>query len=130
MLGFDYKEGGTMKKLLIVFWLLTLAACTTLPVKPEDEARCGPMPTYAEAQNSVQAYVDGVGLKDPSSAQVRNIRVVGPTSWYNGLINGGGYSYGWQITFDLNAKNSFGAYVGFSTREILRLPDGTVRWRW
>lgn len=118
-----------MKKLLIVFWLLTLSACTTLPVKPEDEARCGPMPTFTEAQNSVQTYVDGVGLKDPSSAQVRNIRVVGPTSWYNGLINGGGYSYGWRIVFDLNAKNSFGAYVGFKTREILRLPDGTVRWR-
>lgn len=113
-----------MMKVIAVFSLVALAACTTVSVSPDKEALCGPRPTQEEARRAVQTYVESVGLKDPSSAQVRDIRVEGPMSWYKGLVQGGGYNYGWQIAFELNAKNSFGAYVGFTTKRILLMPDG------
>jgi len=75
-----------------------------MSVSPDKEALCGPRPTEEQARRAVQGYVERVGLKDPSSAQVRDIRVEGPMSWYKGLIQGGGYSYGWQIAFELNAR--------------------------
>ncbi len=118
-----------MRKVVAVVASAMLSACTTASVSPDKEALCGPRPTEEQARSAVQAYVERVGLKDPNSAQVRDIRVEGRMSWYNGLLNGGGYSYGLQIAFELNAKNSFGAYVGFRTRHILRTPDGMTRWR-
>jgi len=93
-----------MTKAIAVFLLVALVACTTMSVSPDKEALCGPRPTEEQARRAVQGYVERVGLKDPSSAQVRDIRVEGPMSWYKGLIQGGGYSYGWQIAFELNAR--------------------------
>lgn len=118
-----------MKKTIAVLALVALSACTTAAVGPDKEALCGPRPTELQARNAVQVYVDRVGLKDPSSAQVRDLRIEECTSWYMGLFKGGGYFYGWQIAFELNAKNRFGAsYLGFQTRRILLTPDGMTHW--
>jgi hypothetical protein len=103
---------------------LALTGCLHGRADPKDVHLCGPAPTQAQAEAAVSAYVSSAGLKDPSSAQVQNITVVEPASWFKGLNNGGGYVHGWLITFELNAKNSYGGYVGFRGRELLRLPDG------
>jgi hypothetical protein len=95
---------------------------------PEQEVQCGPMPSQDQAESNVRAYINQVGLKDPSSAQYRNVRIMGRSNWYNGLANGGGYSIGWLVSFELNAKNSYGAYVGFRPVSILLTPDGRIRW--
>lgn len=115
-------------KAIALFLLVALAACTTMSVSPDKEALCGPRPTEEQAMSAVQTYVERVGLRDPSSAQVRNIRVEGPMRWIKGLVQGGGYNYGWQIAFEINAKNSFGGYVGFRTKYILLMPNGMTYW--
>lgn len=35
--------------------------------------------------------------------------------------------YGWVIMFEVNAKNSYGAYVGFRTRYLV-LNNGRYNW--
>lgn len=115
---------------LFALLLVVSSACSSIPMDPEDVAQCGPRPTDAQASAAVQVFVDRGGLKDPSSAQVRDIRIESRMSWFNGLVNGGGYTYGWQVAFELNAKNSFGAYVGFKTRHVLVVMDGSTRWKY
>lgn len=115
-----------MKRILAIFALLMLTACTT--VSPDQKSLCGLRPTEEQAKNAVQVYINQGGLKDPSSAQIRNIRIENPTRYYKGLINGGGYNYGWQIAFEYNAKNSFGGYVGYKVKRILRTPNGMIYW--
>lgn len=118
-----------MNKYLVFIVLILVTSCTTINVKPEEEYLCGPAPTYEQAQNAIKTFIERSGLKDPNSAQIRDIRIGERSAWVKGLINGGGYNYGWTIKFEINAKNSFGAYVGFTRREVLLQPDGLVRWR-
>lgn len=115
-----------MKCTFAIFALLTMTACTTVP--PDLISLCGTRPTDEQAEAAVQKYINTAGLKDPSSAQVRNIRIENPTRYYKGLINGGGYDYGWQIAFEYNAKNSFGGYVGYKVKRILRTANGMIYW--
>ena len=116
-----------MKKLMGLMLLAAFTGCTTM-VSQNDEALCGPRPTGEQAENAVKVYVDGVGLKDPGAAQVKDIVIVGKAKWYKGLVNGGGYNYGWEISFQLNGKNSYGGYVGFQPRKILLCDGGRVYW--
>lgn len=106
-------------------WVLAcfLGACSTVPV--HELSLCGSPPTTEEAQQAVEGAVSSMGLKDPYSAQVENIRIVEPYRHYRGVFKGG-YDYGWLITFALNAKNSYGAYVGFRTYQIMRTEGGAV----
>lgn len=127
-----------MKVTIAALALVALSACTTAAVGPDKEALCGPRPTELQARNAVQVYVDRAGLEDPSSAQVRDLRIEDCTSWHKGLFKGegyrygwgGGYYYGWQIAFEFNTKYRAGAsYIGFQTRRILLTPDGGTHWR-
>ncbi|MGH8273152.1 MAG: hypothetical protein ACRES9_02680 [Gammaproteobacteria bacterium] len=120
-----------MKTVIILFFATAigiLAGCTTAGVSQDEMQLCGPRPTQQQTLNAVAAYIQDSDLKDPASAQVKNVRVVGPKKMYKGLVNGGGWSYGWQIVFDLNAKNSFGGYVGYCPVKILREANGKVHW--
>lgn len=107
--------------------MMALAGCSTV-VNERDQSMCGPRPSEEEAQNAVQVYINGVGLKDPAAAQVKDVTIIGPGKWYKGLVNGGGYNYGWEISFQLNGKNSYGGYVGFQPRKILLCQGGRVYW--
>lgn len=49
----------------------------------------------------------------------------GPAKW-NSIR---GSIMGWQVSFEVNAKNSYGAYVGYQRREVMIMPDGSYRWR-
>jgi hypothetical protein len=102
-----------------------VCGCASAPPTSE---KCGPQPSDQQIQESVQAYIAGVNWKDPDSVQVRNIRIQPCRSIWKGLINGGGYEVGWEIDFEVNAKNSYGGYTGFELKSIIRTPDGKVHW--
>jgi hypothetical protein len=111
-----------MKQFAIIIAICFISGCISAGKITTEN--CGPRPTMAQAEWGVQYFVQNVGLKDPSSAQVRNIQIVKQTGQYN--IHGN--IYGWLVTFELNAKNSFGAYVGFRTKEIIMMSGGTRVW--
>lgn len=85
----------------------------------------GPAPSQWQMEEGIRLYIQSIGFKDPGSVQVRNVRLDGPMKWNNirGAVTG------WQITADLNAKNSFGGYTGFRPHQVLFLQDGSYRWR-
>jgi hypothetical protein len=68
-------------------------------------------------------------LKDPFTAVVQNVQIIGPGSSYRGLVKGGGYDLGWKIVFEVNAKNSDSGYTGFQVQEVLAGPDGKGHWK-
>jgi hypothetical protein len=77
-----------MKKILLVTMLaVSLAACN----KQEKKETSFEESIFRQAQETVSR-----DLKDPSSAQFRNLRYVEP-----------------YVCGEVNAKNSFGGYVGF-----------------
>jgi hypothetical protein len=111
---------------LIPLFLFLMLGCLSIPAtQPE---LCGPAPTQYQAEIAAQSYTQQVGLKDPTSAQIRNVQVGGTIQWYRGLVNGGGYDHGWEVSFDMNARNSFGGYVGFRRITILYV-NGTILYR-
>lgn len=85
-------------------------------------ANFGPQPTPEECATVAKGWCNA-NLKDPWSAVIQNARVVGKNSVYNGLVNGGGYTYGWEIRFEVNAKNSYGGYTGFKVMTLLITAD-------
>jgi len=105
-----------------------LHGCADAPVNPHDQAQCGPQPTEAQITDAVQTYIKNVNWKDPDSVQVRNVRMQECRSIYNGLINGGGHTIGWEIDFEVNAKNSYGGYTGYQLKSIIRTTDGNIHW--
>ena len=68
------------------------------------------------------------GLNDPGAALFRNVTVSGPTRSYKGLVNGGGYIYGWRVIFEVNGKNSYGGYTGWQAHSLMATPDGKIHW--
>jgi hypothetical protein len=78
-----------MRKTIAGLTLVALSACTSAAVGPDKEALCGARPSHTQTQNAVKVYVDSAGLEDPSSAQVRDVRVEHCTSWHRGLFKGG-----------------------------------------
>jgi len=95
---------------------MLLAGCVALP-SPVNNLREASLDTVERYGASVSAYLANGGteegaiakaqeaasysLKDPDSAKFRNVRIVGYFNWK--LICG-----------EINAKNSYGAYVGYS----------------
>jgi hypothetical protein len=104
-----------------------LAGCATVQITAENRDRCGPRPTDAEAAQAVSIYTSNF-LKDPFSAQVRNISILEPAGWQvrGALYSGEHNAYGWKIYFEVNAKNSYGGYVGWEPKRLLRTPEGRV----
>lgn len=80
---------------LMMVGLLMLGACQFIP--GTDQAKIAAAEKVASAT-----------LKDPASAQFRNARANGE-----------------YVCSEMNGKNSFGAYAGFS-RVVVKGPDATV----
>lgn len=85
-------------------------------------ADAGAPPISADAV--IQPYLQGT-LKDPHSAQVVGVQGPAFITVSGGLLTGA-EDYGWGICFKVNAKNSFGAYVGFRDMALL-WRNGSVR---
>lgn len=106
-----------MSKVLCVVTLsLFLAGCAVQPSQsPEHNLRLASIKVVDGFSESTNAYlkskteVEAIesaqesvrrSLKDPGSAQFRNVRLV---SWYSGKV----------VCGEVNGKNSYGGYVGF-----------------
>jgi hypothetical protein len=104
--------------------LVLISSCATAPtVQEQGAADYGEQPTHYE--EAIHAYFDST-LKDPSSVQYRNITA--PSKGYirGPLIAGGHVTYGWTVSAAVNAKNSYGGYVGFRTYTFLFRGDKIV----
>lgn len=110
-----------MKRIIVLLFVLLLAACVTPPTQSEQAtADYGTPITQADAQaQAKQEYFDKY-LKDPSSAQYQWGQV--KQAWYGvGIMaNGNGnVDYGYVLDVNVNAKNSFGGYTGFITYRFM-----------
>lgn len=120
------------KKLpLLCLWVMCFAGCAAgLPSNVSYEDVSGPRPTQKEAVQSIQYMINHCGFRDPSSVQIKNVKIDYATYWRQGfLFFTTHYVYGWEITFEYNAKNGYGGYNGFTYGEILRKADGSILWK-
>jgi hypothetical protein len=116
-------------RIVIALVLFALTGCAFAPLSPQEQSQCGTRPTEAEMASSVQAYIGQQNWKDADSVKVRNIQSPGCVArQIGGLLNGGKRYVGWEIDFEVNAKNSYGGYTGFEPRWILRTADGMSHW--
>jgi hypothetical protein len=103
---------------------LLVTACASAFQRPEPTADYGSPPQgYEEA---IKARFEQV-LKDPESARYRFGR---PVKAYTneGLAYGGKVSWvGYLVDVQVNAKNSFGGYVGFKPYMVFFAGDRVVR---
>ena len=93
---------------------VALASCATAP-PPQDVDYGAPPAHYMDA---VHRYLDEI-LKDPSTAQYRELSAPFKGYVQAGLLYGGRRTYGWMVNVEVNAKNSYGGYVGFRTYSFL-----------
>ncbi|MCK9455360.1 hypothetical protein [Sulfurimonas sp.] len=109
-----------MKKLIVIFTYivvaLLLSACAGAFQRPGPSVNYGNPPQgYEEA---IKVHFKQV-LKDPESA---NYRFGKPVKAYTneGMVYGGKVSWvGYLVDVQVNAKNSFGGYVGFKPYMLL-----------
>ncbi|EOF4705826.1 hypothetical protein ACKWWX_004278 [Klebsiella oxytoca] len=94
-----------IKKTVVILTAIILSGCVTAPDKSEiSRADYGLLP-----DNYQQIIKDSMAgrLKDPHSAQYDF------TKPFKGWCKSGFTTYyGWLVPFSLNAKNSYGGYVG------------------
>ena len=109
----------------LLLCLLLCAGCASTPTPQEmASADFGKPLTVATAKPVVLAYIRET-FKDPDAVKDLEVTNVEKEKVYKGLVNGGGYAYGYAITFACNGKNSFGAYVGRQSLQIFA-HDGRV----
>jgi hypothetical protein len=108
-----------MKVKLVLAMLagIMLAGCAAPSPSEMASADYGAYPdNYQEVVQNFMAAT----LKDPGSAQYNFIG--GPMRAWNGL---GGRAYGYAVCVNINAKNSYGGYVGYHLNYFL-IHDGRV----
>ena len=91
---------------------LTLSACATSSSfkKPPLDQNYGEAPNYSEDSMKPEMKAN---LKDPDSAKYRFSPAV-KAYCNNGILSGGDVVWtGWVVPVEQNAKNSYGAYVGY-----------------
>jgi hypothetical protein len=109
-----------MRHFVVALSLALLAGCASLPNSQQAAAAdYGAFPS--EYEQIVKSYYDNT-LKDPGSAQYRS--VTAPQKYWLG-DRFTGAQYGYLVCATLNAKNSYGAYIGFQTDALL-IRNGVV----
>lgn len=104
---------------------LLVTACASAFQRPEPTAEYGRPPQNYE--DTIRAQFEQV-LKDPESARYRFGH---PVKAYanEGLAYGGNVSWvGYLVDVQVNAKNSFGGYVGFKPYMMFFSGDRVVRY--
>lgn len=111
--GVELKMKNYNKFVLVTFIALILSACATGPPTQEEFAKAdyGRVVTQDEAQPLAEIFLSK-RLKDSYSAQYEWGNVY--KSWIrHAPAHGGGLVFGYILDVKVNAKNSFGGYVGF-----------------
>ena len=113
-----------MRLLVAAIPVVIISACATAPPAPSDvaftNADFGAVPTNYEA--IVKGYYDA-SLKDPDSVRYRSIST--PQKQWIGTRGTESGQYGYLVCAVINAKNTYGAYVGYKTDAFL-LRDGRI----
>ena len=103
-----------MRYFIVTMLFALLTSCASLP--SQQEAAAADYGTYpSNYEQVVKGYYDNT-LKDPGSAQYRDITL--PKQFWLGDRFTGAH-YGYLVCATLNAKNSYGAYIGFQTDGLL-----------
>jgi len=112
-----------MRKLILLL-SLTLGACASYPTEQElAEADYGRVISQAECESIAKKEIE-MSLKDPNSAIYKFGKCV--KKGVNSIpVLGMDKEYGYYIPVMVNAKNSYGGYVGFEESHIL-IRDGKV----
>jgi hypothetical protein len=104
---------GTLLRYLTLAFLLVLSACASGPPTQAEMASAdyGASISQDEAVTKAKQFFARY-LKDPFSAQY-DWGNVQPDNWRHARIYGGGLVFGYVLQVNVNAKNAFGAYIGF-----------------
>ena len=111
-----------MKKTLCILAAipLFLAGCAELNPLPTREqiavADCGPKPM--KYQETMKAWLEAT-LKDPESARYRNFSEPVKDCIRQSVFEGGQLIFGWSMSVEMNAKNSYGGYNGYETYSFM-----------
>jgi hypothetical protein len=109
-----------MKIFFAALFAMLVSGCVSLPT--QQEAASADHGSYPSDYEQIAKDFYGNILKDPSSAQYRNIAAP-KKAWLGDRFNGA--KYGYIVCVTLNAKNSYGAYIGFQTDGLL-IRNGVV----
>jgi hypothetical protein len=108
---------------------LSFTGCVTAPSPQDDQATLqrfgygGPIPV--DWQDQAKAFVLE-NLKDPESARFKFNDVPPRQSWVREApLFGRRFASGWLVSFEVNAKNSYGGYVGFKPYAFI-FRDGKI----
>lgn len=117
-------KGVIVKKyVLVLFGALLLSGCMSTPSSTElSNAYYGELPQYYEGQ--IKQTI-GDRLKDADSAKYQ---FGTPSKAYlqGGMAENFKMYYGWAIPVRVNAKNSYGAYVGYQDYMFMYLNNNLV----
>jgi hypothetical protein len=96
---------------------VALSGCASAPTQEQmSKANYGAYPDDWEriVDNHMQRM-----LRDPHSAQVQDRSP--PQQGYVSMspLRGGGTSFGWYVCMRVNAKNGYGAYVGYQSAMVM-----------
>jgi len=83
-----------------------------------DAADHGIEPSEDEVKKLVNVYLEAT-LKDFESARIKNIKKEKGYRMLSSIANGSAHEFGWFVTFEVNAKNSYGGYVGYKPYSIV-----------
>jgi len=121
----------TIKNVLAISLFTLLVSCAAAPT---DEQRANANYGTPMSQGDCEKIIKGaiaLTLKDPSSAQYRAISQCSRAIDHLIIYGGDAYVAAYRIDLQVNAKNSFGGYVGFTpyaavmrNGEILELVSG------
>ena len=102
-----------MSYAVIMLAMVFLTSCASMPTQQElANADYGAYPDNYE--QIIKSYLEQ-RLKDPYSAEYRHIR--GPEKRWARLFAQG--NYGYSVCYIINAKNSFGGYMGYKTHNFI-----------
>jgi hypothetical protein len=105
-----------MKKIVFAILILVLNGCATLAGSAGVNWRNqnpGKLPDYSNAKALAELAIKEL-LKDPDSALFKNWTPFFKTLYNYGLGAAGNYEPLWAICVQVNAKNSFGGYNGYT----------------
>lgn len=110
-----------MKQLITILILIgALTGCNTAPIAQAelDNADYGQPMTTQQCANVAEQFIRST-LKDPMSAQFTTYSKCVKGVLRDGLINGGKTHFGYLQKGTVNAKNSYGGYVGFRSYQAI-----------
>jgi hypothetical protein len=107
-------------KISLIFSSLLLSACVGLP--STEQIAAADYGQYPQDYEVIVKKYYSLILKDPDSVKYQNFSTP-KKSWVGSKFSGA--RYGYLVCTTLNAKNSYGAYVGYK-QDALLIKNGDV----